>query len=97
MPFYFKVIIWLLSPILHIWASIVLFSAPKEENYIMKFKGKLRGKKKLAISNIITIEKLREFSKNLGCTVNDLVMTLLSVSCHQYFEILKMIENCKLK
>lgn len=67
---------------------MIIFSAPKEQNAIMKFKRKLQGKKKFAVSNTITIEKLKEFSKILGCTVNDLVMTLLSVSCHQYFEIL---------
>lgn len=29
---------------------------------------------------------MKEVAKNLGCTINDLSMTLLSISCYEFFE-----------
>ena len=39
LPFYFNLLVTALSPILHIWATIIFFTSFKEDNAIMNHKG----------------------------------------------------------
>ena len=56
LPFHFSVLITLLSPILHIWATMIFLTSKKEDNAIMKFKGKVTGNKRTAISSQVKID-----------------------------------------
>ena len=46
----------------------------------------MTGKKNGAFSRNLDINKIKNFSKNNDCTVNDVISALLSCSLYKYFE-----------
>ena len=63
LPFFLNVIVTILSPIIHIWATVLFFSSPKEKNAIMKYKGQITGRKRMAMSDRVNIVKVKECAK----------------------------------
>lgn len=80
-----SVVITALSPVLHLYASYKLLTMPIDYNSIANGTP-LSGKKKGAISSEIKISKVKSLSKKLGCTVNDLMTTILSMTLLEYFK-----------
>ena len=86
LPLQTQILITVLAPFLHVWATLILFTSPAEKHAVMKFKKPIKGSRRVAISNKIPINQMKKCSKNLGCTINDFVVALLSVSTFEYLE-----------
>ena len=79
-----SLLITALTPVLHLFASYKLLTMPIDKNSMANGKP-LCGKKKGAISSEVKISQVKTLSKKLGCTVNDLMTTILSMALLEYF------------
>jgi hypothetical protein len=64
----------------------VMFRMPSQDNALTVDKDtELSGIKKGAVAEEFDITDLKTIAKQKGSTLNDLIMTILSVSMHKYF------------
>lgn len=78
-----KVFLYLALPFSIVRVALKLLLMPSDRNAFHTGK-KLSGIKKASISKDILLEDLKVKSRILGVTINDLLMTLTSVSLHEY-------------
>ena len=83
-PIWKKALIYLTSPYYTIKASILLLAIKERYNPI-KRKLPVSGKKHGAICTDLNLKKIKQASKDRGCTVNDLTSALMSTAIHEYF------------
>ena len=56
------------------------------DNNLIKSNVNLKSKKNNAICKTFSVPELKRVSKHYGCTLNDVVLSILSSSLKQYFE-----------
>lgn len=76
-----QVLLWLLSPITILIGLIHMH--PAHDRNPLRNKP-ITDKKTAAISDGISVSQLKEVSKELGCTLNDLVLLAFSMSMKEY-------------
>lgn len=82
----FEVFVYLLSPILIVWAILDILSDLRQDRNCVKNSRPLTGKKVLAFTRDISIDRMKCKSKQLGITINDLITAILSMSISQYMQ-----------
>lgn len=78
-----RIILGLLSPVSMIVAGY--HSLPKMDRNPFKKNKTLDGKKLAAISDPINVDEVKNKSKELGCSLNDIIMLAFSLSFREYF------------
>ena len=87
-PFLQNLAIYLLTPIYLLKETIeVLFFTRADVNAINNWRP-LSGKKKAAHLNL-NVEKITSHSKAKGCSINDVLMSLASLSLRDYYQFAK--------
>jgi NRPS condensation-like uncharacterized protein len=58
----------------------------RDRNVLTEGKKRMTGKQNVSMLNTIETAKIKRLSKQLGITINDVVMTCMSTAFHRYFK-----------
>ena len=75
------------APVLAIKLFYDAAFAKRDRNIITKNKKKMTGRVNVATSPFFHFTEVKDLSKKLGVTINDIIMCALSVSIKEYFKI----------